>query len=198
MSRSRMTIGSCGLHHQCSPLPRLPARSSGGRCGVSPILGTLAMAGLFQALGVFATLHLSPSAVSPLMAWFATPSAGWRAPAVLILAPCLLGIIGLLHCLGAVRALRQYAVLGAPLSCPARAMALAYGTSSLLAALAGILLAAYGGAAQLGFVDVYLLPTPLALQLGGVAFGGGRGGLWGALGGVAFVTALTPCCSVTA
>jgi ribose transport system permease protein len=159
------------------------------RMRISPILGTLAMAGLFQALGVFATLHLPASAAPPLMAWFATPSAGWPAPAVLILLPCLLGIIGLLHRMGAVTTLRQYAAPDTPQFCPPWVMALVYGGSGLLAALAGILLAAYGGATQLGFVDIYLLPTLLALQLGGIAFGGGRGGLWGALGGVVFVTA---------
>jgi ribose transport system permease protein len=158
------------------------------RLRVSPIFGTLALGGLFQAIGVFATLRLPPSAASPILVWLATPSARWPAPAVLILMPCLLAVIGLLHRMGAVPILRRYAAPGAQPLRPPWIMPLVYGGSSLLAALAGMLLAAYGGATQLGFVDIYLLPTLLALQLGGVAFGGGRGGLWGALGGVLFVT----------
>jgi ribose/xylose/arabinose/galactoside ABC-type transport system permease subunit len=102
--------------------------------------------------------------------------------------PCFLAVIGLLHRMGVVTALRRYAAPGAQPQCPPWIMALIYGGSGLLAALAGILLAGYGGATQLGFVDIYLLPTLLALQLGGIAFGGGRGSLWGALGGVLFVT----------
>jgi ribose transport system permease protein len=159
-----------------------------GRLRLSPILGTLAMAGLLQALGVSATLHLAPSAAAPLMAWLAAPASRWPAPAVLLLLPCFLAIIGGLHRAGVVAVLRHHGTALAQHPCPPRIMALVYGGSSLLAALAGVLLAAYGGATQLGFVDVYLLPTLLALQLGGIAFGGGRGGLWGALGGVLFVT----------
>ncbi|HET6222219.1 MAG TPA: hypothetical protein VFE11_08645 [Dongiaceae bacterium] len=159
-----------------------------GRLRLSPILGTLAMAGLVQALGVFATLHLAPSAAAPLMAWLATPTGRWPAPAVLLLLPCFLAVIGVLYRAGAVAVLRHHGTALAQHPCPPRVMALVYGGSSLLAALVGVLLAGYGGATQLGFVDVYLLPTLLALQFGGIAFGGGRGGLWGALGGVLFVT----------
>jgi ribose transport system permease protein len=158
------------------------------RLRLSPILGTLAVAGLFQALGMVVTLHLKPSAATPSMAWLATPSGEWPAPAVLILLPCLLGIIALLHRSGATAALRRCSAPGTGPPRTGRTIMFVYGGSGLLAALAGILLAAYGGATQLGFVDVYLLPTLLALQLGGIAFGGGRGSLWGALGGVVFVT----------
>ncbi|HZF32206.1 MAG TPA: hypothetical protein VE914_00215 [Candidatus Angelobacter sp.] len=157
------------------------------RLRLNPILGTLAVAGVIQAIGIFITIRLPPGSATPLMLWVASPWRQWPAPAVLALAPCFITLIGVLHRSGAIESLRRFGRNTSGMSAPPAVMAMTYAGSSVMAALAGILLACYGGSAQLAYTDVYLLPTLLALQLGGVAFGGGRGGLWGALGGVLFV-----------
>lgn len=158
-----------------------------GRLRVNTILGTLAVAGAIQAIGIVMTIHLPPGSATSLMLWFASPSQQWPAPAVLVLLPCFLALVGVMHWSGAIETLRRFGRDEARMPPPPAVMAMTYATSSVMASLAGILLACYGGSAQLAYSDVYLLPTLLALQVGGVAFGGGRGGLWGALGGVLFV-----------
>jgi ribose transport system permease protein len=65
-----------------------------------------------------------------------------------------------------------------------------YALSGLFAALAGILLTAYGGKATLGMGDPYLFQSIAAVVIGGVSILGGRGHYLGALAGSVTLTAL--------
>jgi ribose transport system permease protein len=65
-----------------------------------------------------------------------------------------------------------------------------YALSGLFAALAGILLTAYGGKATLGMGDPYLFSSIAAVVIGGVSILGGRGHYLGALAGSVVLTAL--------
>lgn len=65
-----------------------------------------------------------------------------------------------------------------------------YALSGLFAALAGILLTAYGGKATLGMGDPYLFQSIAAVVIGGVSILGGRGHYLGALAGSITLTAL--------
>lgn len=58
-----------------------------------------------------------------------------------------------------------------------------YALSGLFAALAGIMLAGFGGQASLGMGDPYLFQSIAAVVIGGVYILGGRGGYVGALAG---------------
>jgi len=72
-----------------------------------------------------------------------------------------------------------------------RALTIAlYALSGLFAALAGILLTAYGGKATLGMGDPYLFQSIAAVVIGGVSILGGRGHYLGALAGSVTLTAL--------
>ncbi|HEY0577396.1 MAG TPA: ABC transporter permease [Pseudonocardia sp.] len=65
-----------------------------------------------------------------------------------------------------------------------------YSLSGLFAALAGILLTAYGGKATLGMGDPYLFQSIAAVVIGGVSILCGRGHYLGALAGSITLTAL--------
>lgn len=66
-----------------------------------------------------------------------------------------------------------------------------YVTSGLCAGLAGILLGGYSGEAYIGMGDSYLLPSIVAVVLGGTSILGGRGSYVGTVGGVLLLTFLT-------
>lgn len=65
-----------------------------------------------------------------------------------------------------------------------------YALSGLFAALAGVLLMAYGGKATLGMGDPYLLQSIAAVVIGGIHILGGRGHYLGAMAGAITLTAL--------
>lgn len=65
-----------------------------------------------------------------------------------------------------------------------------YALSGLFAALAGVLLMAYGGKATLGMGDPYLFQSIAAVVIGGVYILGGRGHYLGAAAGAITLTAL--------
>lgn len=65
-----------------------------------------------------------------------------------------------------------------------------YALSGLFAALAGLLLMAYGGKATLGMGDPYLFQSIAAVVIGGVYILGGRGHYLGAAAGAVTLTAL--------
>src|SRR5690606_9294113 len=67
----------------------------------------------------------------------------------------------------------------------------AYTVSGGLAAVAGIMLIAYSGSPSLTAADSYALNSVVAAVIGGAALSGGRGGMAGALAGVAVIAFLT-------
>ncbi|MBN2073228.1 MAG: ABC transporter permease [Actinobacteria bacterium] len=66
-----------------------------------------------------------------------------------------------------------------------------YGFSGLLAALSGMLFLGYAGQPHLTLGDKYVLPSVIAVVIGGVSFGGGYGSYIGAVAGSIFLTTMT-------
>ena len=71
-----------------------------------------------------------------------------------------------------------------------RVITLAYVTSGLCAAAAGLLLVATVGVGTLEIGTDFLLGSIAAAVIGGTPFEGGRGTIWGSLGGVLFLNVL--------
>lgn len=65
-----------------------------------------------------------------------------------------------------------------------------YGISGALSCLAGLLLLGYVGSAHLNLGARYVLPSIVAVIIGGIRFGGGAGNYLGAVAGAIFLTTL--------
>ena len=66
-----------------------------------------------------------------------------------------------------------------------RVRTLAYGVSGMFAALAGVLMLGYAGTVFIGVGEAFILPSVIAVVVGGTALAGGVGGYTGtALGAI--------------
>ena len=72
----------------------------------------------------------------------------------------------------------------------------AFVIAGLCSALGGVLLAGYANQAYQSMGDPFLLPTIAAVVIGGTSILGGRGGLFGTVGGALFITILNSILSV--
>ncbi|MEM1266046.1 MAG: ABC transporter permease [Pseudomonadota bacterium] len=72
----------------------------------------------------------------------------------------------------------------------------AFAIAGMCSALGGVMLAGYANQAYQSMGDPFLLPTIAAVVIGGTSILGGRGGLFGTIGGVLFITLLTSILSV--
>ncbi|WP_162654814.1 ABC transporter permease [Lentilitoribacter sp. Alg239-R112] len=72
----------------------------------------------------------------------------------------------------------------------------AFAIAGMCSALGGVLLAGYANQAYQSMGDPFLLPTIAAVVVGGTSILGGRGSLFGTIGGVLFITLLTSILSV--
>lgn len=72
----------------------------------------------------------------------------------------------------------------------------AFALAGMCSALGGVMLAGYANQAYQSMGDPFLLPTIAAVVIGGTSILGGRGGLFGTVGGVLFITILTSLLSV--
>ncbi|MEM1383468.1 MAG: ABC transporter permease [Pseudomonadota bacterium] len=72
----------------------------------------------------------------------------------------------------------------------------AFAVAGMCSALGGVLLAGYANQAYQSMGDPFLLPTIAAVVIGGTSILGGRGGLFGTIGGALFITLLTSILSV--
>ncbi|MEL7397970.1 MAG: ABC transporter permease, partial [Pseudomonadota bacterium] len=64
----------------------------------------------------------------------------------------------------------------------------AFGIAGMCSALGGVMLAGYANQAYQSMGDPFLLPTIAAVVIGGTSILGGRGGLFGTIGGALFIT----------
>ena len=67
----------------------------------------------------------------------------------------------------------------------------AFAIAGMCSALGGVMLAGYANQAYQSMGDPFLLPTIAAVVIGGTSILGGRGGLFGTIGGALFITLLT-------
>jgi ribose transport system permease protein len=65
-----------------------------------------------------------------------------------------------------------------------------YGLSGTLSCLSGLLLLGFVGSAHLNLGARYVLPSVVAVIIGGIRFGGGAGNYLGAVAGSIFLTTL--------
>ncbi len=72
----------------------------------------------------------------------------------------------------------------------------AFALAGMCSALGGVMLAGYANQAYQSMGDPFLLPTIAAVVIGGTSILGGRGGLFGTVGGALFITLLTSILSV--
>ncbi|MEM6825269.1 MAG: ABC transporter permease [Pseudomonadota bacterium] len=72
----------------------------------------------------------------------------------------------------------------------------AFAIAGMCSALGGVMLAGYANQAYQSMGDPFLLPTIAAVVVGGTSILGGRGGLFGTIGGALFITLLTSILSV--
>ena len=72
----------------------------------------------------------------------------------------------------------------------------AFAIAGMCSALGGVMLAGYANQAYQSMGDPFLLPTIAAVVIGGTSILGGRGGLFGTIGGAIFITLLTSILSV--
>lgn len=72
----------------------------------------------------------------------------------------------------------------------------AFALAGMCSALGGVMLAGYANQAYQSMGDPFLLPTIAAVVIGGTSILGGRGGLFGTIGGALFITLLTSLLSV--
>lgn len=72
----------------------------------------------------------------------------------------------------------------------------AFAMAGMCSALGGVMLAGYANQAYQSMGDPFLLPTIAAVVIGGTSILGGRGGLFGTIGGALFITLLTSILSV--
>ncbi|MEM9222973.1 MAG: ABC transporter permease [Pseudomonadota bacterium] len=73
---------------------------------------------------------------------------------------------------------------------------LSFTLAGMCSALGGVMLAGYANQAYQSMGDPFLLPTIAAVVIGGTSILGGRGGLFGTIGGAIFITLLTSILSV--
>ncbi|MEL6315709.1 MAG: ABC transporter permease [Pseudomonadota bacterium] len=72
----------------------------------------------------------------------------------------------------------------------------AFSIAGMCSAMGGVMLAGYANQAYQSMGDPFLLPTIAAVVIGGTSILGGRGGLFGTIGGALFITLLTSILSV--
>ncbi len=163
---------------------------------IPPLVMTLGMAGVIAGLLVVLTQGQTSGSASPVLA-------------ALVSHPLLLGVPGILYVWAALMLLMNgllratrfgfnlYAVgtndVAAALSGVrvASVRVAAYGLAGALAALAGLALLGYTGTVFVGAGEQYVLPSVIAVVIGGTSLAGGRGGYFGTVAGAVFLTFLT-------
>lgn len=162
---------------------------------IPPLVMTLGMAGVLQGLLVVLTRGRPSGNAAPLLVEFVTR-------------PLVLGIPGMLFIWGLVGAalwwllrytpfgLRVYAV-GTNAEAAAlsgihvgRVRTLLFGLSGLFAGLTGFFVLGYTGNVFIGVGNQYVLPSIIAVVIGGTSLAGGSGGYWGTMAGAVVLVLL--------
>lgn len=162
---------------------------------ISPIVMTLAMNNIMLGATLVYTGGTPSGSSSPLVRALATESIGF-VPAMVILWAILgaLTIVAIRYTRGGRKLLavgenaRVSYLTGIRND---RVVIAAYVICGLMTSVAGILFAAFSGAAFLGMGDQFVLPTIAAVVLGGTSIFGGRGGYGGTMAAVVFTTILS-------
>lgn len=164
------------------------------RLKVPPLISTLGMAIILKGIAYVYTNGAPKGATSPILRFVGSGFVGPIPTAVIVwvviaaLAIYLLARIPFARKLYAVGGNAQAARLSGVNT--SRIIILAYVLSSLLAAIAGLVLAGYIGTGSLGLGDGYDLNSVAAAVIGGTAFSGGIGSVFGTTGGALFLSVM--------
>jgi ribose transport system permease protein len=162
--------------------------------GLPPIVMTLSANGILQGIALYYTGGSPQGFAPPALRWFISgtlfgvPAVIWSFAIFIVAAVLLLSRTYLgrrIYAIG--NNVRASHLSGINVQSTQIA---AYAISGFCAALVGILLVGFNGAANLGMGDEYLLPSIAVVVAGGVLITGGRGHYLGVLGGVLLLIAL--------
>lgn len=162
---------------------------------IPPLVMTLGMAGVIRGGLVVLSQGVPSGRSAPAFSSFLTQPLLFGLPGMLFVWVLVAMVMGLV--LSRTRfGLRIYAIgtneAAARLTgAPVRLLrVLLFGISGLFAGLGGVLVLGYTGTSFISVGDQYVLPSIIAVVIGGTALSGGRGGYFGTVAGAALLTVL--------
>jgi ribose transport system permease protein len=208
MSLSALVAGNLMAGDNAMVLPALAAVVAiGGAIGIvnglgvtllriPPLVMTLGIAGVVTGLLVVLTQGQTSGSAAPILQTLVVRPLVFGLPGMLFAWVILMGLIHLL--LRSTRyGINLYAIgtndyaarlSGVPVILT---RVLAYGLSGALAAFGGVLLLGYTGTVFVAAGEQYVLPSVIAVVLGGTSLAGGNGSYFGTVAGAIFLTVLT-------
>lgn len=168
---------------------------------IPSMVWTLAVNSMLLGLAVLNTGGFNPKGESSaLMSWLASGSVAGAPVAFLVWIAVAIALAALMTRTGFGRYLRsigfnEKAVYLSGVSTGAVVTG-AFVIAGICSALGGVMLAGYANQAYQSMGDPFLLPTIAAVVIGGTSILGGRGGLFGSVGGALFITILNSILSV--
>ena len=169
-------------------------------CGVTllripPLVMTLGMTAVIQGGLVVYSQGVPSGSAAPMLAGFVNRPLAFGVPGILLVwAAIALGVLFVLRrtafgfALYAVGSNEHAAALiGIPV---ARVRILVYGLSGLFAGLTGLCVIGYTGTSFISVGDQYVLPSIIAVVIGGTSLAGGAGGYLGTMAGAIALTIL--------
>ena len=162
---------------------------------ISPIVATLAVAGILQSLVMFISGGTPSGNAAPLLKWFVNSKiGGYFSPISIAIFVFLIFSVLLLKCTPfARRLIATGSNANAAFLCGVNVRNVTvwcYVISGICGGLAGLLLIGFLGRSSLSLGGDYLLPTVAAVAIGGTLITGGRGHFLGMFGGALALTAL--------
>jgi ribose transport system permease protein len=161
---------------------------------IPPLVMTLGMLGVVNGLLVVLTRGLSSGLAAPMLTDIMQPLV-FGIPGI-VLIWIAIGVIMALMLRRTTFGLNIYAVganeeaadfAGVPVR---RTRMLVFGLSGLFSGIAGILLLGYTSSVFVGAGEQYMLPSIIAVVIGGTSLAGGSGGYWGTMAGAVFLVVL--------
>jgi ribose transport system permease protein len=161
---------------------------------IPPLVMTLGMLGVVNGLLVVLTRGIPSGRAAPLLTQVVQPLA-LGVPSIVFIWLTIGGIMALtlrrttfglnIYAIGANE--DAAALAGVPVR---RTRTLAFALSGLFSGIAGILLLGYTGNVFVGAGDQYMLPSIIAVVIGGTSLAGGSGAYWGTMAGAIFLVVL--------
>jgi ribose transport system permease protein len=161
---------------------------------IPPLVMTLGMLGVVNGLLVVLTRGIPSGRAAPMLTQIVRPLA-LGIPAIVFIWLAIGAIMALtlrrttfglnMYAIGANEEAAELA--GVPVR---RTRMLAFALSGLFSGIAGILLLGYTGNVFVGAGDQYMLPSIIAVVVGGTSLAGGSGAYWGTMAGAVFLVVL--------
>jgi len=161
---------------------------------IPPLVMTLGMLGVVNGLLVVLTRGLSSGLAAPMLTQIMQPMAFgiplivfiWIAIGVIMALMLRRTTFGLnIYAVGANEEAAAFA--GVPVR---RTRLLVFALSGLFSGIAGVLLLGYTSSVFVGAGEQYMLPSIIAVVIGGTSLAGGSGGYWGTMAGAIFLVVL--------